>query len=630
MKKYIILIFILSLALLNAQISPNQIRDLSNEQLDLIESELSNINKIPSDSNVSSPRSNEVNISASSESDKSEYFGYSYFSNRDINFYNNIPTPANYKLGSGDEILISLWGETNLQKNFTINKDGQIFIENIGFLYLANMTINEASNYLVEKLSVIYSTLKDEKNSTQLMVELYKIKSINVYFTGEVKKPGISLIHPFSDLFVALMQGGGLTKNGSLRNVQLIRNNEVIDEVDFYNFFIKGDNNFSDIKMLNGDIIYVPSVNKRIHLAGQVVNEGFFELKEGENFSDLIKFSGGLKPSAAQNFIYDQIIPLNDRTSDDFAIKSEIVTMDNAKKLTLNDGDKITIKMIKDVQTTAEVFGRVKNPGQYPANTLGELLVLAGGFDDPIFRKSIVDEITLIRKDEENFEAEEIKLNYDESKDFQLIPGDKILVYGNSNYSNNFTYSISGQINQPGTYSYYDGLTLDEAIENAGGITKLGNSLGIIVTQEFSSTNDEGKITNTQQLVRNITGDFKIFPDYKIKILSKENVVNVQGNVYNPGVVSYSKRSNVKSIIDESGGYKPDSIKKEVYLRRANGKILVVGLFKGRFIKAQPGDTIVVPKNPDPQDFDITRFIADLSTTLANIAAILIIVDNNS
>ncbi len=630
MKKYIVLIFILSLALLNAQISPNQIRDLSNEQLDLIRSELSNINKIPSDSNVSSPRSNEVNISASSDSRKSEYFGYSYFSNRDINFYNNIPTPANYKLGSGDEILISLWGETNLQKNFTINKDGQIFIENIGFLYLANMTINEASNYLVEKLSVIYSTLKDEKNSTQLMVELYKIKSINVYFTGEVKKPGISLIHPFSDLFVAIMQGGGLTKNGSLRNVQLIRNNEVIDEVDFYNFFIKGDNNFSDIKMLNGDIIYVPSVNKRIHLVGQVVNEGFFELKEGENFSDLIKFSGGLKPSAAQNFIYDQIIPLNDRTSDDFAIKSETVTMDNAIKLALNDGDKITIKMIKDVQTTAEVFGRVKNPGQYPANTLGELLDLAGGFDDPIFRKSIVDEIILIRKDEENFEAEEIKLNYDESKDFQLIPGDKILVYGNSNYSNNFTYSISGQINQPGTYSYYDGLTLDEAIENAGGITKLGNSSGIIVTQEFSSTNDEGKTTNNQQLVRNITGDFKIFPDYKIKILSKENVVNVQGNVYNPGVVSYSKNSNVKSIIDESGGYKPDSLKKEVYLRRANGKILTVGLFKGRFIKAQPGDTIIVPKNPDPQDFDITRFIADLSTTLANIAAILIIVDNNS
>jgi len=629
MKKYIVLIFILSIASLNAQISPGQIKELSNEQLDLIRSELSTAKTNNSIKNTSSPKSNKVTISASSNSAKSEYFGYTYFTNRDINFYNNIPTPVNYKLGSGDEIVISLWGETNFQKKLTLNKYGQIYFENIGFLSLANMTINEATNYLVEKLSVIYSTLKDDKNSTKLMVELSTVKSINVYFTGEVKKPGISLIHPFSDIFVAIIQGGGLTRNGSLRNVQLIRNNEVIEEVDFYHFFIDGDNDFSDIKMLDGDIIYVPTVKKRIHLVGQVANEGFFELKKEENFSDLIKFSGGLKPSAAQNLIYDQIIPLNDRTSDDFAIKSETSTIDNAIKLKLNNGDKITIKTIKDVQTTAEVFGRVKNPGQYPANTLGELLVLAGGFDDPIFRKSIVDEMIILRKDEDNFDAEEIKLNYDDSKDFQLIPGDKILVYGNANYSNNFTYSIGGQVNKPGTYSYYEGLTLDDAIKNAGGITRLGTSSGIIVTQEFSSTNDVGLTTKEQKLVRNITGDFKILPDYKIKILTKENVVSIKGNVYNPGVLSYTKSSSVKSIISESGGYKPHSLKKEVYVRRANGKIITVGLFKGRFVKTEPGDTIVVPRNPDPQDFDITRFISDLSSTLANIAAILIVADNN-
>ena len=101
---------------------------------------------------------------------------------------------------------------------------------------------------LTEELSKIYSTLKDQNNPTRLMLELGKLKSINVYFTGQVNSPGINLIHPFSDIFSALVQAGGVDDTGSLRNVTLIRNGEKIKVIDFYSFFTSGLSEFQKLE----------------------------------------------------------------------------------------------------------------------------------------------------------------------------------------------------------------------------------------------------------------------------------------------------------------------------------------------------------------------------------------------
>ena len=94
---------------------------------------------------------------------------------RDINFFDNIPTPSNFKLGPGDEIILSLWGETNSRENFIINKEGLIYYQNIGFINLSNKTIEQAELLLTNELSAIYSTLKEKNNSTNLKIELGKL-----------------------------------------------------------------------------------------------------------------------------------------------------------------------------------------------------------------------------------------------------------------------------------------------------------------------------------------------------------------------------------------------------------------------------------------------------------------------
>ena len=135
---------------------------------------------------MQSSESTIIQSNQDAEMEDSIYFGYNYF-RRDINFFDNIPTPFEYKLGPGDEIILSLWGETNLREKFIINKDGLIYYSNVGFINLSNKNLKEAEALLIEELSSIYSTLKDKNNSTELMIELGQLKSVNVYFSGHVK-----------------------------------------------------------------------------------------------------------------------------------------------------------------------------------------------------------------------------------------------------------------------------------------------------------------------------------------------------------------------------------------------------------------------------------------------------------
>ena len=113
-------------------------------------------------------------------------------------------------------------------------------------------------------------------------------------------------------------------------------------------------------------------------------------------------------------------------------------------------------------------------------------------------------------------------------------------------------------------------------------------------------------------------------------MLPLENVVNVEGNVYNPGLITYSKGKTVNKYINLAGGAKPNTLSTKIYVQRANGRIKKVTFFQGIGTIVRPGDTIVVPVDPEPSEFDITAFIADLATTLANIAAILVVIDNQN
>jgi protein involved in polysaccharide export with SLBB domain len=602
MKK-IYIIFILFLSTVFAQVSMSEINKLSNKQLDAIKAELqantegSIVESVPVASNMSSPVSITSTVVAI---DTEDYFGYNYL-RKDISFFDNIPTPADYKLGPGDEIIISLWGETNSRKNVTINKDGMIYYENIGFINLSNKTLESAELLLTEELSRIYSTLKDETNPTTLMLELGKLKSINIYFSGHIENPGINLVHPFSDIFSAIVQTGGVNDKGSLREVQLIRNEQLLTTVDFYSFFMDGKNTFSKIKLIDGDVIHVPNVKKRVSISGEVNRTSTYELLSGESISDIITYASGFTSDASSSLILSQITPVEERSSDDNARTSVTINFKNKESIMLNNGDTIVVPPISLVDLNITIYGQVKFPGEYPGanTTLKNVLDMAGGFDDPIYRKTIREDlITILRQDEDQFYSKEIVVDYKNADEFILEVNDKIFIYEDINYDNNFTYRVEGEVFTPGTYPVNQSkITVREALSLAGGLTELTSERNITVKQEFTDVNNEGNTITTSEFVNNVSLDFEIGINSVIIASPFENVVRIEGNVYNPGLVTYTEGYRFPKYIELAGGYRSNTLKNKSYIKRANGNIEKVdGFFISRGKRVYPGDTIIVPR----------------------------------
>ena len=518
-----------------------------------------------------------------------------------------------------------------------------IYYQNIGFINLSGKTLNEAENLLSSELSRIYSTLNSNNNSTQLMLELGKIKSVNVYFSGQVTSPGINLIHPFSDIFSALVQAGGVKDSGSLRKIQIIRNSEIIAVVDFYSFFLNGMNSFSNIRILDGDVIHVPVVANRAEIKGEIINPGFYELLDSDLLTNLITYAGGLSSMASDKAVINDIIPIDKRDSDDIARSGRLVYLSQTDKIKIQNGSVVELIPIAKNDTFVSIFGRVTRPGQYPIDllrsqnqesviTLKDVLDIAGGFEDPYYRKTINEEIVILRLDENQFYAKEFRVDYSDANSFKLEVNDKIFVYELPQYKNSFTYTIKGEVNSPGTYPLREGLNLSQAIKLAGGITEMGSIRSVSVTKNLASIDSDGNKFNKVELVSNIDLDFQIADQNIITILPKTNVIRVDGNVYNPGFIAHQSGNGMtmSKAIELAGGYKPYSLKKRAYVVRANGEIEQADILRGRVKRVFPGDSIFVPVNPDPDEFDITSFIADLSSTLANIAAILVIVDSNN
>ena len=173
-------------------------------------------------------------------------------------------------------------------------------------------------------------------------------------------------------------------------------------------------------------------------------------------------------------------------------------------------------------------------------------------------------------------------------------------------------------------------MTIADAIKLAEGLTELANPDGIIVTEQFTSLDSAGNEIIQETQVNDASLDFVVTNGSVINVLPLENVVNVQGNVYDPGLVVYSGKKSVDKYINLAGGPKPNTLKNRIYVKRANGRTKKVSLLRGLGINVKPGDTIFVPVDENPSEFNVTAFTADILSVLSNLAAILVIVDNSS
>ena len=496
------------------------------------------------------------------------HFGYSFFNDRErIDLWENLPLPADYRLGAGDEIIISLWGETQSRSQHTLNRNGSIYIDKVGLIHLSGRTLAECKSYLKTQFERVYSTLRGTKPTTFIDVTIGNLKLINVTFVGEVTYPGIHAIHPFSTVTTGLIQAGGLEISGSLREIQLLRDGKPEALVDMYAFLLQGEK-ATDIQLRDQDIVIVPVRESAIMVQGQVHRPAIYEALAGESAADLLAYSGSFKPRASTTIEIHHVLPLADRQTDDDAIEVEYIPLSDISRAAIRDGDKIVVREILPVQKEVYVYGRVKRPGKFPYQNpmrILDLLELAGGIHDDIFWKSVYSErAELIRRNENGDYASstfinlEMLRNGDMSQNLELQNLDQLVVRTNPYFDPPKNVKVVGEVNVPGVYSIQkDYELLGDIFERAGGFTERAFEEGIRMYREGT---------------RVILNDYDIPVDAEdsVYVPIRPGVVRVRGEVYTPGLIHYQRGKSLKDYVESAGGFTLNAKRSGISVTYAN------------------------------------------------------------
>ncbi|MDB9722670.1 SLBB domain-containing protein [Candidatus Marinimicrobia bacterium] len=561
-------------------------------------------------------------ISSFFDSTKSlSHFGYNLFTNRDtMSFFDNMPLSPDYNLGSGDELIVSLWGEVEKEETTIINRDGNIFLEDIGIISIGGLTLAIAKKKILKAYSKTYSTIKGLKPSTFVNITLGQLKGLNVNILGFVKSPGVYALHPFTDPFTALFYAGGIDTTGSLRNIQIFRNGVLLDSLDLYSILHSGSLN-KKVRLLNEDIIFVPPRKSKVIINGSVVLPGYFELTESETALDLLNYSGGLTSKASSLITLKRIYSPFNRKNDDLAINYFLVSIDSLSNYKLQNGDSLGFSFISDYYPTITINGWIKRPGKYPfikGMTLLELIEIGGGLFDNSWLLGSEGKIITIIKHETADTKKTVKLDFQKiingSETIYLNPYDEVQILKNKFNNYNNYVSIKGEVVSEGIFSISNRSILD-LINDTGGFTTNAFKEGIELYR------DTIKVGLNSLSIVPLNGDSIFVP-------VKSGAITILGSVNNPGPVSFQKGLTINQFIDLAGGYTVYANKKDVFIIYPNGISKKKSRFKSP--KVLEGSTIMVSASQlVTQQTDYLAITQQITSIIGSLATVALIINSN-
>ncbi|HEV7378778.1 MAG TPA: SLBB domain-containing protein [Dyadobacter sp.] len=543
-------------------------------------------------------------------------FGSSFFSNPISTFEPNlrIATPRNYILGPEDELVVDIYGNSVDNFRLKISPEGTVKMLNLAPVYVNGLTIEQASERIVNRLRQAYSGLNRPGSGTSSSITLGNVRSIKVMITGEAARPGTYTFSSLATAFNALSLSGGPNSNGSYRNIEVIRNSKIIKKIDLYRFLVDADLK-DNIALQDQDIILIRPFENRVELKGEFKRPGIFESKKEEKLADLLRYAGGYTPDA-----YTFLLTYQRNTGTNYVIGS----VDSGQIATFvpQNGDIFTSKKILEVVSNqVEIIGAVTVPGAYPleerSNSVLKMIKLAQGLNPRAFLNRAV-----IQRSNGDTQTGIIafdlrKVVSGESPDIPLQPGD-ILTIRSVEELKEFTYlTVSGSVINPGNYYYYKDITIADLIFQAGGYTEGGIPYRIEVSRRVKNdTLDLPANQNVRIFTINVADNLQMnAADQQFKLLPSDIVivrqspryevqktVVVLGEVRYPG--SYTILNNFERIADlfpKAGGLKP-----EAYIEGARfyrGRELVAVDIKKitseptlpSNLLLLPGDTLFVP-----------------------------------
>lgn len=515
-------------------------------------------------------------------SDKAKkVFGFNLFNSENLTFEPsvNIPIPRNYVLGIGDELVINVWGASQNVYNLRIDQNGTVNIPDIGPVNLSGMNFEDGRNLIKRRLMSIYSGMAGAYPNTWAEVSLPNLRSIKINVVGEALVPGTYTLPATASVFNALYLSGGPGENGSFRNIQVIRDNQVLQIVDVYDFLVRG-NTEGNIVLREQDIVFIPTYTKRVETTGNFKRTALFELKENETMADLLKFAGGFAEDAYTGELTIERTTAKQRRVSD--VPSSLFD-----SFLLQNGDKIHAGEILDrYDNRVTIQGAVFRPGTYeltPGLSLSGLIDKADGVRENVFSNRgllvrLQDDLTPMNI---SFSVSDILRGID---DIALQREDAIVIMHLDSLREERYIRIMGQVLEPGSFPYHDNLTLQDLILMAKGFTEAASESFI----EVSRRNSYAKASElTQDMVTlyrfDISRDLTMTREGESFILQpfdyvyvrrapsyfEQRSVIITGEVMYPGDYSIgSKNERVGDLINRAGGLTPDAYVKGAMMIR--------------------------------------------------------------
>lgn len=510
-----------------------------------------------------------------------QIFGHNIFTNKNLTFEPNvnIATPVNYRLGAGDEVIIDVWGASEKTIRQTISPEGSIQVTNLGPVFLNGMTVKEANSHLEREFAKKYAGISGTVPSSQIKLTLGETRMIQVNVMGEVAVPGTYTLSPFASVFHALYNAGGVNKIGSLRSIKVVRNGKVIADLDVYGFIMKGKMK-DDIRLQEGDVILVNPYDCLVQITGKVKRPMFYEMKNTETVSTLLKYSGGFAGDA-----YKKAIRLIRKTGREHQVYN-VDEMDYSV-FKLEDGDELSVdSVLARFENRVEVRGAVYRAGMYQldgtVNTVKQLIKKAEGIRGDAFMNRVI-----IERENENLTREIIPIDLrglleGTVVDIPLQRNDVLYIPSVYDMKEEALITIHGEIANPGTYLFANKMTVEDLVIKAGGLLEAASTARINVSRRIknsstvSYSNLVGETFSFELKDGLVVGDndFYLEPFDEVYI-RRSPAYHEQQNVMVAGEVLYSgsyalskKNERLSDLVTKAGGVTPDAYIKGTRLIR--------------------------------------------------------------
>ncbi|WP_294078940.1 SLBB domain-containing protein [Proteiniphilum sp. UBA5384] len=398
-------------------------------------------------------------------------YGQNLFSARNLSFVpnTNMPTPANYVLGPGDEVIIDVWGNSELNLKYIITPDGYITVPGVGRIMLNSLNIQQAESKIRTQFSTIYSDLDSPTPGTFLAISVGNLRTIKVHVMGEVVAPGTYDLSSFSSAFHALYVARGPSQLGSLRNIRIFRGGRNVATVDLYEYLMKG-NSIDDISLHDGDIVMVEPYSLLVQITGEIRRPMWYEMREDETLEDLLRFAGGFSGNA-----YRSNVSLQRKGSNEM----EAFTLNQPEYATFNlkDGDQIIVgNVLEKFSNMVEITGAVERPGKYALGdrikTVRDLVNIALGptGDAYLQRALLYREREDLRQAIESFNLSALLDN--RIADIPLRKNDRLHIPSIFSLEDSITVYIDGAVRHRGSYPFALNMRIEDVILQAGGLSQ--------------------------------------------------------------------------------------------------------------------------------------------------------------